>query len=39
MGADSIMEVIDVAPQARFKKGDLVQGWGGWQTYVISNGK
>jgi NADPH-dependent curcumin reductase CurA len=38
MGADSIMEVIETGPRARFKVRDLVQGFGGWRTYVINNG-
>lgn len=38
MGADSIMEVIAAGSKARFKIGDVVQGFGGWQKYVIHNG-
>jgi NADPH-dependent curcumin reductase CurA len=38
MGADSIMQVVEAGPDARFKAGDLVQGFGGWRTYVVSNG-
>jgi NADPH-dependent curcumin reductase CurA len=38
MGADSIMQVLEAGPNARFKPGDLVQGFGGWRTYVVSNG-
>lgn len=38
MGADSVMEVLQAGPRARFKAGDLVQGFGGWRTHVISNG-
>lgn len=38
MGADSIMQVVEAGPDARFKPGDLVQGFGGWRTHVISNG-
>jgi NADPH-dependent curcumin reductase CurA len=39
MGADSIMEVIEAGPKAKFKVGDVVQGFGGWQKYVIHNGQ
>jgi NADPH-dependent curcumin reductase CurA len=38
MGADSIMRVLEAGPKARFKPGELVQGFGGWRTHVISNG-
>jgi NADPH-dependent curcumin reductase CurA len=38
MGADSIMQVLKAGPEAKFRPGDIVQGFGGWQTYVISNG-
>ena len=38
MAADSIMQVLEAGPRARFKPGDLVQGFGGWQTHVIHNG-
>jgi NADPH-dependent curcumin reductase CurA len=38
MGADSIMEVVEAGPRAMFKVGDLVQGFGGWRTYVVHNG-
>jgi NADPH-dependent curcumin reductase CurA len=38
MGADSIMQVLDAGPRARFKPGDIVQGFGGWQTFVVHNG-
>lgn len=38
MGADSIMEVIEAGPQAKLQVGDIVQGFGGWQKYVIHNG-
>jgi hypothetical protein len=38
MGADSIMEVLEAGPNARFKPGDIVQGFGGWRTHVINNG-
>ena len=38
MGADSIMEVLRAGPSAAFRPGDLVQGFGGWRTHVISNG-
>lgn len=39
MGADSIMEVLDAGPDAPFKPGDLVQGFGGWRTHLVSDGK
>ncbi|MFD7741829.1 NADP-dependent oxidoreductase [Streptomyces sp. MJM8645] len=38
MGADSIMEVVEAGPDAAFAVGDLVQGFGGWRSHVISNG-
>ncbi len=38
MGADSIMEVVATGANAKFKVGDVVQGFGGWQRYVIHNG-
>lgn len=38
MGADSIMEVIEAGPKAKFKVGDLVQGFGGWRSHVVSDG-
>ncbi|MFF0410708.1 zinc-binding dehydrogenase [Kitasatospora sp. NPDC004745] len=38
MGADSIMEVLEAGPRARFAVGDLVQGFGGWRSHVIGNG-
>ncbi|MFH8384115.1 MDR family NADP-dependent oxidoreductase [Kitasatospora sp. NPDC018058] len=38
MGADSIMEVVEAGPAARFAVGDLVQGFGGWCSHVVSNG-
>ncbi|MFR9727970.1 zinc-binding dehydrogenase [Saccharopolyspora sp. MS10] len=37
-GGDSIMEVLEAGPEARFRPGDLVQGWGGWRSHVISTG-
>ncbi|MFI7102534.1 MDR family NADP-dependent oxidoreductase [Streptomyces sp. NPDC050161] len=39
MGADSVMEVIDAGPQAAHRVGDLVQGFGGWREYLVSNGE
>ncbi|MFJ6217076.1 MDR family NADP-dependent oxidoreductase [Streptomyces sp. NPDC092296] len=39
MGADSVMEVLDAGPRAPFRPGDLVQGFGGWRSHVISNGR
>ncbi|MFJ1546605.1 MDR family NADP-dependent oxidoreductase [Streptomyces sp. NPDC088246] len=38
MGADSIMEVLEAGPLAAHRPGDLVQGFGGWRTHLISNG-
>ncbi len=38
MGADSIMQVLEAGPRAAYQAGDLVQGFGGWRTHVISNG-
>lgn len=38
-GADSIMEVLEAGPRARFQVGDLVQGWGGWRTHLIGTGE
>ncbi|RKT83470.1 NADPH-dependent curcumin reductase CurA [Saccharopolyspora antimicrobica] len=37
-GADSIMEVVQAGPRARFAAGDLVQGWGGWRSHLVSTG-
>jgi NADPH-dependent curcumin reductase CurA len=39
MGADSIMEVVEAGPHAAHRPGDLVQGFGGWRTHVVSNGE
>jgi len=39
MGADSVMEVIDRGANARFEVGDVVQGFGGWQRYLVHTGK
>jgi NADPH-dependent curcumin reductase CurA len=39
MGGDSIMEVIQAGPRAAHQVGDLVQGFGGWRSHVISNGE
>ncbi|MEU3655476.1 NADP-dependent oxidoreductase [Streptomyces sp. NPDC032161] len=38
MGADSIMEVLDAGPLAAHRPGDLVQGFGGWRTHLVSDG-
>lgn len=38
MGGDSIMEVLAAGPRARFAVGDLVEGFAGWRSHVISNG-
>ncbi|MEU0400895.1 NADP-dependent oxidoreductase [Streptomyces sp. NPDC006197] len=34
----SIMEVLDAGPDASFRPGDLVEGFGGWRTHVVSDG-
>lgn len=39
MGADAIMQVIEAGPRAMYRPGDIVQGWGGWQTHIISTGE
>lgn len=39
MIADCIMEVISAGPEAAFPAGTLVQGYGGWQSHVISDGR
>ncbi len=39
MGADAVMEVVAVGENAKFKIGDVVQGFGGWQKYRIHNGQ
>ncbi|GHH84552.1 NADP-dependent oxidoreductase [Streptomyces sulfonofaciens] len=39
MGADSIMEVLQAGPRAAFAVGDLVQGFGGWRSHVVSDGR
>ncbi|MFD7454202.1 MDR family NADP-dependent oxidoreductase [Kitasatospora sp. NPDC059827] len=38
MIGDSIMEVIEAGPQAAYRPGDLVQGYGGWRSHVVHNG-
>ncbi|MGW0791282.1 MDR family NADP-dependent oxidoreductase [Streptomyces sp. NPDC002911] len=38
MGADSIMEVMAAGRRAAHRPGDLVQGFGGWRTHLVSNG-
>ncbi|MEU0738927.1 NADP-dependent oxidoreductase [Streptomyces sp. NPDC006134] len=35
----SVMEVLDAGPDAAFRPGDLVEGFGGWRTHVVSDGK
>ncbi|MFF7251135.1 zinc-binding dehydrogenase [Embleya sp. NPDC008237] len=35
----SIMEVLDAGPDASFRPGDLVEGFGGWRTHVVSDGR
>ncbi|UED87320.1 MDR family NADP-dependent oxidoreductase [Streptomyces profundus] len=39
VGGDSIMEVVDAGPRADFGVGDLVQGFGGWRTHLVSDGR
>jgi NADPH-dependent curcumin reductase CurA len=39
LGAETIMEVLEAGPRARFRPGDLVEGWGGWRSHVVSNGE
>lgn len=39
MGADSIMEVLEAGPRAAHRVGDLVQGFGGWRSHVVSTGE
>ena len=38
MGPIPYMEVIEAGPKAKFKVGDLVQGFGGWRSHVVSDG-
>ncbi|AOS63525.1 MDR family NADP-dependent oxidoreductase [Actinoalloteichus hymeniacidonis] len=38
MGADSVMEVLESGPNAPFRPGDLVQGFGGWRSHLVSDG-
>ncbi|MEU1086207.1 NADP-dependent oxidoreductase [Streptomyces sp. NPDC005576] len=38
MGADSVMEVLEAGPRATHRPGDLVQGFGGWRSHLVSNG-
>ncbi|MGW0859329.1 MDR family NADP-dependent oxidoreductase [Streptomyces sp. NPDC002690] len=38
MGADSVMEVLEAGPLAAHRPGDLVQGFGGWRSHLVSNG-
>lgn len=39
LGADSVMQVLEAGRHAMYKKGDLVQGFGGWRTYLVSDGR
>ena len=39
LGADSVMEVLEAGKDAMHKKGDFVQGFGGWRTYLVSDGR
>ena len=34
----SIMEVIDAGPEAPYRPGDMVEGFGGWRTHLIWDG-
>jgi len=38
MGADTVLEVIEAGPKAKFQVGDLVNGFGGWRSHVVTNG-
>ena len=38
MVADSVMEVVEAGPDAAFRVGDLVQGYGGWRSHVVGTG-
>ncbi|MGW2840150.1 MDR family NADP-dependent oxidoreductase [Streptomyces sp. NPDC001493] len=38
MGADSVMEVLEAGPLAPHRPGDLVQGFGGWRSHLVSKG-
>jgi NADPH-dependent curcumin reductase CurA len=38
MGADSIMRVERAGPGAAHQAGDIVQGFGGWRSHVVSDG-
>ncbi|WKX69521.1 NADP-dependent oxidoreductase [Streptomyces sp. XD-27] len=35
----SIMDVLDAGPRAPFRPGDVVEGFGGWRSHVVSDGK
>ncbi|WEH38142.1 NADP-dependent oxidoreductase [Streptomyces sp. NBC_01218] len=39
MGADSVMEVLEAGPLAAHRPGDLVQGFGGWRSHLVSTGR
>ncbi|MDT0266523.1 NADP-dependent oxidoreductase [Streptomyces sp. DSM 44915] len=39
VGGDSVMEVLAAGPAARFGPGELVQGFGGWRTHLVSDGR
>ncbi|MGW7517741.1 MDR family NADP-dependent oxidoreductase [Streptomyces sp. NPDC054796] len=39
MGGDSVLEVIEAGPDAAFRVGDLVQGFGGWRSHVVHDGR
>ncbi|MER7751967.1 NADP-dependent oxidoreductase [Kitasatospora sp. NPDC097643] len=38
MGGDSVMEVLEAGSEAPFAVGDVVHGFGGWRSHVVSNG-
>ncbi|MFJ4923684.1 MDR family NADP-dependent oxidoreductase [Streptomyces sp. NPDC088725] len=38
MVADAVMEVVAAGPDAAFRVGDVVQGYGGWRSHVIGDG-
>lgn len=38
MTADSVMEVVAAGPEAAYGVGDVVQGYGGWRSHLVSDG-
>jgi NADPH-dependent curcumin reductase CurA len=39
MGGDSIMQVMEAGRDARFRPGDIVHGFGGWRTHLVSHAR